>query len=384
MTAFLLAWDRLRSRPAATCAAILAVGIGVATLTMIVGIKKGIEAGLEDVGGHCDIIVGPKGGPMELVLAVSLGITSPQGRVDPGLMRDLKSDYRVEAVAPVMLEDDYKGWRIIATTEDHPIFYGLDNYRDYFMTGDRIAILGKDAAEALNLLPEDTFVSTHESAEDGASFEVVEILGPRDPISNRSIFVPITSIHHHHEKSDSIILSEPDAENSFPANALLVTLKTPLDLIPLLREWNDMPGVTAVDPRSELSRIVDAISSLQSYIWIGGSLLIALASLSIAAIMFSQATERRRAAAILRALGAHFSTLLIMEISASMILTFVGAALGLCTGFIALKYTGVPYTPGKEEFIVISIALLFGLVAAIAASMQLYRVSLDDALRPDR
>jgi putative ABC transport system permease protein len=381
MTLFLLAWDRIRGRPVPALLTALAVALSVGLVVITFGVRRGLERSLVEAGGFCDLIIGPKGGALETFLGVGPGIIPVAGRIDPDIMEDLRADYRIANVAPVAMEDDYRGWRIVGTTKEHPFFAPLDVLNNHLQTGARVAIVGADAAKALRIGIGDTFVTTHNALRPESPFEVVEVLRPRASWIDRSIFVPLAAASHAHHHADHRC-PETGPCGHVTISALLVTLKTPLDLLPIQRELADLDGVTVVDPRAESAKIRVFLADAEEWLWLAAAAIVALAALSIGAAMAAHAEERRREAAILRAIGASSGTIVAVEAIGAFIVSGCGALFGLAGAGVLLGVVGPGWTPHGEEIHLVLLTILFGLVVSLAVSLQLYRIDLDDALRP--
>lgn len=402
MTLLFLALDRIRARPAPPLLATLAVALSVAIVVVAFGARREVERSLAESAGFGDLIVGPRVGPLELFLAVGPGLVPVEGLIDPDLAYDLRADHRVASAAPVQMVDDVRGWRLIGATAEHPFFAPRDFISAHLLTDKRLAVVGAAAAMALGLEIGDTFVSTHDALAKEKPYEVVEILRASSPAIDRSIFVPLASARHthaehaphddaahdhahhdhahHHDETDHVH-AEGEGERA-AISALLVTLKTPLDLLPLHRELAELPDVTVINPRAEAAKIRVFLADVETWLWTAAAAIIALSALSIGAAMAGYAEERRREAAIMRALGASFGAVVAVEAIGALLVSLVGAFCGLAGGALLMLAAGSVWTPHLEELRVILLTVLFGLAASLAVSLQLYRLALDDVLRP--
>ncbi len=379
MIAVRLAWDRVRARPALAVLCAASVAAAVALVTIAVGLRRGVERNLQELGRHCDIVVGPKSGALELVLSAGVGVTPPPGRVPAGLPEDLRADPRVDRAAAVNVENDVEGWRVVATMPEYPLFAGNDMIGDYFRGGDRVAIAGADAATALGWRPGDTFVTTHDRIDGGEAFEIVEIMRPSHSIVDRLIFVPLESLRH---GGESRVAGETGPPVS-AANAVLVRLKTPLDLLPVMRELNELKEVTAADPRAEIARVAEVLSGAERYARVGGFMVLVLASAGIVIALAARVEERRREAAVLRALGASFAFVVGVETAGAVIVAGTGAAAGLVAGVLVTASAGAGFDAGPAEMRIFLAAVGLSITAALGSTLPLYRRHVDDALRPE-
>ncbi len=388
MIALSLALDKVRGRPLAAGATFASIVLAVTLLTVLANARVTLQQRISEPVSDADLIVGPRGGSLDLFLSAGLNLAPPRGRTSPGLAEDLAADPRIARSAPLLLEDNYRGWPVVATTSAHPAFALNDDLSELMRSSEPVAVVGAAAARALNLRPGDRIQTAHQAAANH-HYEVVSILDARSAATDRCLFVPLESVQHaHHGGHAAEVEGEThpveESRHVIEANAILVTLKTPLDLLPLMRELNDLHEVTVVDPRAEAARLHAALGGLDRYLWAAGLAVLALAVLALIATLVTQVEERRRETAILRALGASFGHVIAVEMGHALIVAGAGAVLGSITGILLAHALDL-----KEAFIPLDLlvpVLALGLAAVVAAAacLPLYRVALDDALRPDR
>ncbi|MEA2815121.1 MAG: putative transport system permease protein, partial [Rhodospirillaceae bacterium] len=133
-----------------------ALGIG-AVATAIVGFDALPQAARRAWGG-IDLVVGPKGSALDLVLCCALHVSDPRGLVPVKAAMGAVANPMIRTAAPIALGDNVDGWRIMGST---PAILGV--YRAKIASGqmwtDKLqAVLGASAARALNFKLGDSFV----------------------------------------------------------------------------------------------------------------------------------------------------------------------------------------------------------------------------------
>lgn len=373
MIALPLALDKVRGRPASAAATAASLMLAVILLLVVANAHDVIVRRIHEPAADADLIVGPKGGSLDLFLSAGLHLAPSRGRLSPGLVEDLAADHRVSRIAPIALDDDVHGWPVIATNGRHPLFVHNDDLADLLDGDEPVAVAGATVARALGLSPGMRLRASHDAVE-GRELEIAAVLGPRSAIADRCLYVPIASRAHAHQATDRHV----------HADAAIVVLGTPLDLLPMLRELNELDEVTAVDPRSEAARLRAALGEIDGYLWAAAAAVLALALLSYVTALVGQAQERRREAAILRALGASFIDVMAVEVTHAVLVAGAGAALGTLLGAGAAWLLGLKDGLLLLDLLVPAGAVFLAALVAVATCLPLYRVPLDETLRPDR
>ena len=162
-----------------------------------------------------DLIVGPKGSRLELVLNTVYHLGKPIGSVPFSYYTDL-ADARfasyVERAVPICMGDGYKGFRVIGTLPDMFKLEYLDGEKYQFQEVRRFswdgwseAVVGATAARKAGLQVGKTFRSMHGEDEDSESeheqqidFKVVGVLKPTGTPTDRAIFVNLAGFFRLH------------------------------------------------------------------------------------------------------------------------------------------------------------------------------------------
>ena len=151
MTLTSLALAYARRRPLATLlvVALAALGVAIATLTLVV--SQELERRLHGDAAGIDLVVGAKGSPLQLVLAGVYHADVPPGNIPYASLAALRANPRVAEAIPLALGDSVGGFRIVGT---EPAL--AEHYRATLAAGAMFgapmqAVLGSDVARLTGL-----------------------------------------------------------------------------------------------------------------------------------------------------------------------------------------------------------------------------------------
>ena len=121
-----LLFKQMRQRSLSTFLTVLSVMLGVTLAVVILVVNREADKLLVQSDFGYDMLVGPKGSELTLVMNTIYGIGQAQGTIPYSVFEDLSVRQRqfVRWAVPFALGDSYKGFRIIATT---PMFFGVDD-----------------------------------------------------------------------------------------------------------------------------------------------------------------------------------------------------------------------------------------------------------------
>jgi putative ABC transport system permease protein len=425
-----IAWSYLWNRKLTTVLTIASVALAVGLISSVLSLRKQVEARFEEEGQAFDLVVGPKGSPLQLVLGSVYFLDSAIGRVPLEDYNKIKADSEwVEAVFPIGLGDTYEGFRIVGTTPEllqHEWVSATGRVRKPFtLAGGRRfekpmeAVLGAVVAHQTGLQLGDTFVSIHGSialSEDMAEFDhgahpytVVGILETSGSPFDRAIYCSIESVweahggHGHlHEEGDDHDhpeagtaaadrtetgvdphTDELDASNSI--SSMLVQLHSPgqrFEYEPWINENTNSMAVVPINVISDFfNDFLDPIKGLMIGI---GYLVVVISALSILIGLYLSIIQRKRDLAIMRALGASSYEIFGAVLIEAFWVTILGIAAGWVFGNAVTFLLGIklareygfvvaPFNwPSSEEWRAFVSVAVVGLVAGILPAWQAY------------
>jgi len=231
MNLFQLVLKQMRQRALSSWLTTLAVllGVALAVALMIVIAGSGAIFGQTEYG--YDVIVGPKGSPLQLVLNTVYHLDQSPGNIPYSLFEEMakpRGVYRgqVRTAVPTAVGDSYKGQRIIGAP---PRLFGLDDsgqplevpfeYRPgkkYEIADGKVyaankfeAVIGSEIPRLTGLKPGDKFQATHGMPQPNEKpdihdeqWTVVGVMKPTHTSADKCLYIPLTSFYciFEHEK----------------------------------------------------------------------------------------------------------------------------------------------------------------------------------------
>jgi putative ABC transport system permease protein len=400
-----LAFAYLRRRWGQAMLSALVGALGIAAvLTALVGFDALPRAARQAYGG-VDLVVGPKGSALDLVLCCALHVADPRGLVSQKEATEAVANPMMRAAAPIGLGDNVQGWRIVGTT---PAL--LEIYHARLATGamwtDKLqAVAGALAARALNLKLGDSFVGAHGLAAGGEAhdkfpYKVVGILAPTGTVLDRLVLTDIETVRYVHveqakaEKAERGSSDEDEGVSLTPgaATAVVAGFRVPTAAILMLRQIDGMEGLSAANPSLEIARLLSYARPLTVTAAGFGLLLVAIATVGAAVGLLTAMAGRTRDLALLRALGASRAGLAMVVFSEAAMMATGALVLGalLSWGLLSLagdvlsEQTGLLLRPqlGIAEIAgVIGGTILVTVVAAALPALRAMHTDIEELLQ---
>ena len=381
-----LAFAYLRRRWGQALLSVFVGALGIVAVAMaLIGIDS-LPSAAERAWGGVDLVIGPKGSPLDLVLCCALHISDPQGLVSEKVAMAAARHPLVRAAAPIALGDNINGWRIVGTT---PAILSI--YRAEFQSGavwsrPLQAVMGAQVARALGLKLGDTFVGAHGLAAGGElhaqfPYTVVGILAPTGSVLDRLVLCDIETvryIHRAHAEDEAAETGITETYVNLPdaATAVIAAYRSPVAAMLVPRVVNANPALSAASPSLEIARLMSYLRPVTIAAMALGLLFVVIAAAAAAAGLMAMITARTRDLALLRALGARPAKVAFVAVAQSAMIAL--AALVLGTGLTALliywssgvlmQYAGLLLVP-QVEIGQIGYLVAGTIVAAVVAAL---------------
>ncbi|HXY33289.1 MAG TPA: ABC transporter permease, partial [Planctomycetaceae bacterium] len=376
-----------------------------------------------------DLIVGPKGSDMQLVLNTVYRVSAPLQNLPYLYYQELKNDPRVVLAVPFCLGDTTEkgGFPIVGTTEEyfeHPYTPG----EEFRLKGDGFkssfdAIIGAEVARANEWDLGTQFQLVHGGAESHKheeKFTVVGVLAPTGTPNDKTVFIHLNGFyaisghdaplkeavkrwhefsgrgtsdseinaaaaewaqkcgipieepphapgeHHHHHKSCDV---------QKEVTAILVNMKSVVAASMFNGEMKRGYKVQAVNPIVPMQRLMSTIlGNVRTVLIVLTALIIIVSGVGIFVSIYNSMSDRRKEIAIMRALGAQRRTVFSIILAESILLCFGGGILGILLGHglvfaaapIVQQQTGLLINPfAFEEIEFVLLPALIALASAI-------------------
>jgi putative ABC transport system permease protein len=417
-----LAWKNIIHNPLNLLLSVILFGLGVGLISFLLLFNSQLKEKFEKNLASIDLVIGAKGSPLQLILCSMYHIDNPTGNLPISkAISLLKSTHPlIKKAVPLSLGDNFKSYRIVGTNHDILSFYDGKIAQGQLWKNDMEVTIGSNVASDTGLKLGDPFVSSHGFVDDAdlahaeSKFIVKGILAPTNSVLDQLILTntsTIWSVHDHeggqelseeghnhegdtitthiHDNSNADLINHPDKE----ITSLLIQYKskTNFQALNFGRNINENTEMQAASPAIEMNRLysmigvgTDALSAL--------AMLIAFVSgLSIFISLFKSMRERKYELALIRVMGASKSTLFLLILFEGIILAIIGWLFGtiLChlgmeimSGYLKdsfrYQFTGWKWLP--EQWIILGISIVLGIVAAIIPAFQAMRTDINKTL----
>jgi putative ABC transport system permease protein len=400
MNLFKLSWKYLIAKPLNTGLNILLLALGLAIITVLILIQDQLQNKMTRDAEGIDLVVGAKGSPLQLILSSIYHIDFPTGNIDLADAQTLSNNRLVKNIIPLGLGDNYQGYRIVGTNHDY-----LDLYKADFQDGRKWekpfeVVLGHEVARKIGLGIGDSFIGSHgigssSHAHDEHPYEVTGILTPMGNVLDKLILTSLESVWythdegHDHNKFETPVASRgfPETDEDREVTALLLQYRNPIAAVQLPRFINSRSAMQAASPTFEIARLFELLGVGVRIVQGLAIVIILIAGLGIFIALYNSLKERKYDLAVMRTLGASSGLLFIHIILEGIILTLLGAVIGIGLGHLFLAGLVMANEQGAmsgltaavfltEELWVLGFALLVGVVASLIPAYNAYRTDI--------
>ena len=417
MLVFDLALKSLRNRAFSTSLTVGSIALSVALLIGVENVRVGMRESFSNTISQTDLIVGTKGGTIQLLLYSVFGMGSPTNNLSWDTYREWAEHPAIDWTIPYGLGDSHRGFRVIGTNED---FYRHYRYRG----GQEITLvegrggsevfdvtLGADVASELGYGLGDEIAVTHGIGEvgflnhDQMPFTVVGILDKTFTPVDRAVYVTLEGIEAIHfgwedggppmpgdEQTREDVLAMDEIEIT-QVTSFFVGATNRRDVLRLQREINDYEGepMMAVIPGLALNEMWQGIGYAETGLRLVTVFVVLVGLLGMLVSLYTSLNERRREMAILRAVGAGPNRIVSLLVLESVCLAAAGAIGGLALVYVLLS-TAQPVVeaqvglfipirpPGSIELLFLGAVVTAGFLMGFVPALKAYRTALHDGL----
>lgn len=402
MTAITLAFAYLRRRWGQALLSVLVGALGIAAVaTAFVGIDALPEAA-ERSWGNVDLVIGPKGSALDLVLCCALHVSDPRGLVSEKAAMAAAGHPLVRVAAPIALGDNVDGWRIVGTTPKILSVYRAEIAQGRMWTKPLEAVLGAGAAKALRYKIGDRFIGAHGLELGGEMhsqfpYTVVGVLAPTGSVLDRLVLCDIETVRYIHimhaeDEAAEIGVTETYANLPDAATAVVASYRSPVAAILVPRLIDATPTLSAASPSFEIARLMAYLRPLTVAAMALGLLLVAIAAAGAAAGLMATMNARTRDLALLRVLGAGPLSIAAVAFAEAALIASAALIAGIALAVFVMDWgswaladrTGLLLTPHVEMTDVLELAggaLVVAMIAALFPAIRAARTPIEELLQ---
>ena len=210
-----LAVKSLANRRLTALLTVLSVAVSVALIVTVNGIRTETKASFARTISGADLIVGARGGPLNLLLYAVFRIGDATSGMRWESFEDLTARPEVAWAIPLSLGDAHRGFRVLGTTADYFTHYRYGRMQPLEFAAGRPfadaegAVLGAEVAAALGYGLEDSIVVSHGLGEvgfthhDDAPFRVVGVLARTGTPVDATVHIALGGVERMHGRPPS-------------------------------------------------------------------------------------------------------------------------------------------------------------------------------------
>jgi putative ABC transport system permease protein len=406
-----LAISSMRSRLLPIMFVIFALSASMALLLAVDRIQQATKSGFNQSLSGVDLILGPRGSGLELVLYTVFHLGKPTNNITTATASDIADDPMVEWAVPIALGDSHRGFRVISTTDEYfdRIKFGGDQPL-VFTQGTPFSnlnevVIGSEVAETLGYTLSTSIFVTHGSEmfgelHDDFSFNVTGILAPTGTPADRAVFISLEGYELIHlgwkngskaVSLDGLDLGTIAKERLYPktVTAVYLGLKSKLSLFKFTRALNSYPeeAISSVIPGVALAQLWSMVDTIDSAFRLLNWLIIGISIIGMVTMTMTGLDSRTREMTILRALGASppkLAGLVLLETSIISLSAVISAIilvrlLTLSVADLLGQWAGIRIELiwlATSELPTLIYVVLAGLVASVVPAGMVYKRSL--------
>jgi putative ABC transport system permease protein len=382
-------------------------------------VRSGMRQSFSNTISRTDLIVGARGGSLQLLLYSVFGIGSPTNNVSWQTYRQFQRHPAVAWTIPISLGDSHRGFRVIGTDTSFYQHFRYGEARPIRFAQGRVpaaehdVAIGFQVAHTLGYRIGSEIVITHGlhgsgiMDHDEQPFRVLGILDRTFTPVDRSLYVTLEGIDAVHEgflREAQVHGGPARAGPNFGAaeeadappaqiTAFFLGAKTRIATLQLQREINTYAdeAVMAILPGIALAEMWRGIGYAEDALLVVTFFVVGVGLIGMLLALYSSLEARRREMAILRALGTGARRIVALLVLESGLLGLAGVITGvalvyalllLLKGFVESTFgLYLPIQPpSRASLLYLAVVILASFLLGLIPALKAYRNSLADGL----
>jgi len=410
-----LALKSLLNRKATALLTVVTIAISVMLVLGVEKVRTEAKQSFANTISGTDLIVGARSGPIQLLLYSVFRIGNATNNISWESYQDFARQPAVAWTIPMSLGDSHRGFRVLGTNGNYFRHYRFADKRSLtFAAGGPLedifdTVLGASVAETLGYKVGDRIVIAHGLGDAGFTrhedkpFRVAGILAKTGTPVDRTVHVTLEGIEavhvdwRHGTKIPGLTVSTDKVRKMDlrprVITTFLVGLKSRLAAFAIQRQVNEYRGepMLAILPGVALQELWQLMGTAETALTAVSLFVLLAGLLGMTTMLLASLNERRREMAILRSVGARPIHIFGLLASEAVLLTVLGAILGLVLLYLALVIAqpivdtrfGLYLTigpPTSRDVATLGAVFCAGFVAGTLPAYRAYCQSLADGL----
>ena len=425
MNIFKLSFKNIFHKPVGTILSIVLLTLAVGIISILIHVNSSIQNQMNNNLKGVDMVVGAKGSPLQLILSSVYHVDSPTGNISLADANSITNNRMVKNSTKLSFGDNFKGFKIVGTEKNFLELYNCKFENGRVWEKSLEAVVGKKAAEILNLKIGDEFISTHglgdygESHED-SKFKVVGVLDYSGSVADQLILTSLESVwdihkehdhnhdhdeehdHDHDEEHDHDHDEEHDHdhdeehengdEDEKEITSILIKFDSPMNIISFPRYINEETNMQAAVPSYEISRLFKIFGiGLETLTYLA-YLIMFVSGLSLFLNLLNSLRERKYEMALIRTIGGTKIQTSLMLFYESIILCIIGFFGGIILSRIGILVTSnlleeslnysisIPIFLSSQELLLLIFSISIGIISCIIPAFNVYKMNISKTL----
>ncbi|GAB3914908.1 ABC transporter permease [Larkinella knui] len=404
MNLFKISWANLKDKPLSSFLSGLLMTLGITIISLLLLLNKQLDEQFSRNVKGIDMVLGAKGSPLQLILSSIYQIDSPTGNIPLEEAERLTRNPMIKTAIPLSMGDSYKTFRIVGTNKKYVDHFEATVGQGALFQKDLEVTIGARVAEIAGLKLGDTFSGSHGLDGNGEAhaetkYKVVGIFNPSNSVIDQLILTPLSSvwaIHEHHEEHEHDGEEHAEEDHDHEAEApreitsMLVKFRNPMGMM-VARGINDNSKLLAALPAIEINRLFDLLGIGVDTLRGLAVAIMLIAGISVFVSLYNSLKERKYEMALMLSMGAGRTQLFGMLLLEGLTLSLIGFVVGLVLSRVGLllfsmraernfHYSLNNMSILPEEWLVLGVAVLIGIVAAALPALGIYRMNISQTL----
>ncbi len=351
-------WNRRFS----TLLTISSLSISVALLIGVERVRQGARESFSGTISKTDLIVGGRGGSMQLLLYTVFRIGNATNNISFDTYKTIKNNSQVEWTIPYSLGDSHRSFRVVGTDENF--------YEHYRFRGDQIlelhegkaaqelfdVTLGSDVAVKLEYKLGQKITLTHGAVESPSAFAhkdkpftIVGILKKTNTPIDKSVYITLQGMEAIHigwqngapPQEDTGTTTQNLRKEDVKVDQItsfLVRAKSRIQVLNLQRSISnyEQEPLTAIIPGVAMSELWSTVEYAEIGLKVVSFFVIVVGLIGMLISLYTALEARRREMAILRSVGAGVPTIAMLLVAEAFVLSVTGCIFGVGIAYAAL------------------------------------------------
>jgi putative ABC transport system permease protein len=405
MNLFRISWRNLTDRPLSSFLSGLLMTFGITIISLLLLLNKQLDDQFRRNIKGIDMVLGAKGSPLQLILSSIYQIDSPTGNIPLEEAEKLTRNPMIKTAIPLSMGDNYRSFRIVGTNKKYLDHFGATVAQGRLFQQDLDVVVGPRVAQVAGLKLGDAFSGSHGLDAEGevhadTKYKVVGILNQTNTVTDQLILTPVSSvwaIHEHHDdehhEGEAHEAEEEHEEAPREITSMLIKFRNPLGMM-LARGINSNSKLQAALPNIEINRLFSLLGVGVETLRGLAIVIMLISGISVFVSLYNSLKERRYEMALMLSMGATRMQLFGMLLLEGLVLALLGFVLGVVLSRVGLwlfsssvsseyHYNLAAFGILPEEWLLLGVAILIGLLAAALPALGVYRMNISRTLAED-